>query len=120
MKKLLILAVSMLTVIALAGVGMTADAQAAAPAHTKKMSAPKTTMGEVTAVTAGKNFSIKDEKGTTHQFRIGKHTKISGELKVGAKVDVTAMGKWAHEVKVEGGAAPASAPSTSNPPAEKY
>jgi curli biogenesis system outer membrane secretion channel CsgG len=122
MKKLLILAVSMLTVVALAGVSVAADATSAPakPAHAKKMSTPKTTMGEVTAVAAGKNFSVKDEKGKIRKFDIGKHTKIDGELKVGAKVSVTSMGRWAEGVKVEGSPAPTAAPAASKPPAEKY
>ena len=121
MKKLLMLAVSMLAVAALAGVGVAADAPAAAPAHhAKKMATPMTTMGDVTAVTAGKHFEVKDEKGKTHTFNIGKHTKIDGELKVGAKVNVTSKGRWAEEVKVEGAPAPAAAPAAPKPPAEKY
>jgi len=118
MKKLLILAISMLTVAALAGVGVAADAPAAPakPAH-KKMAEPKTTMGEVTAVAAGKSVTIKDEKGKMHKFSISKKTKIDGDLKVGAKVTVTAMGHSAHEVKVEGGAAPAAAPAAPEAPA---
>jgi len=115
MKKLLILAVSVFTVATMAGIGMAADATAPAPAkpaHAKKAAAPKMTMGEVTAVTAGKNFEVKDEKGKTHKFSIGKKTKIEGDLKVGAKVDVKSMGKWAEEVKVSGGgAAPEAAPA---------
>lgn len=123
MKKLLILAVSLLAVASLAGVSMAMDAPAAAPAnpaHAKRMSAPTTTMGEVTAVTAGKHFEVKDEKGKTHTFSVGKHTKIDGELKVGAKVNVTSKRHWAEEVKVEGAAAPTAAPAASKPPAEKY
>jgi hypothetical protein len=123
MKKLVMLAVSMLAVAALAGVSVAADAPAAAPAkpaHTKKMATPKMTMGEVTAVVAGKNFSVKDEKGKTHKFSISKKTKIDGELKVGAKVDVTSMGRTAEEVKVAGAAAPAAAaPPAAAPEAPK-
>jgi len=118
MKKLMMLAISLLAVAALAGVSMAADATApapAAPAHAKK-AAPKTTMGEVTAVTAGKSVTVKDEKGKTHKFSIGKKTKIEGELKVGAKVDVTSMGRWAEEVKVSGGAAPAATPAAPEAP----
>jgi len=113
------LAVSMLTVAALAGVSVAADAPAAPPAppaHGKKGGAPKMTMGEVTAVTAGKNFEVKDEKGKTHKFGISKTTKIDGDLKVGAKVDVTSKGRWAEEVKISGGAAPA-APAAAPAPA---
>jgi hypothetical protein len=119
MKKLLILAVSLLTVAALAGVSVAADAPAAPakPAHAKKAASPKMTMGEVTAVTAGKHFEVKDDKGKIHKFSIGKKTKIDGDLKVGAKVDVTSMGKWAEEVKVSGGATPAAAPAAPEAPA---
>ena len=124
MKKLVMLAVSLLTVAALAGVGMAAEGSAATPAKPahqgKKVSAPTMTMGEVTAVTAGKKFEVKDEKGKTHTFSIGKHTKIDGELKVGAKVSVTSKRRWAEEVKVEGAPAPTAAPMASKPPAEKY
>jgi len=123
MKKLVMLAVSLLAVAALAGVGVAADAPAAPakPAHHgKKMSAPKTTMGEVTAVAAGKHFSVKDEKGKTHKFSIGKKTRINGELKVGANVSVTSMGSLAEGVKVEGSPAPVAAPATPKPRAEKY
>jgi len=115
MKKLLMLAVSILAVAALASVSVAADTPAAAPApakpghHTK--AEPKMTMGEVTGVTAGKSFEVKDEKGKTHKFTISKKTKIDGELKVGSKVDVTAMGHSAHEVKVAAAEAPAAAPS---------
>ena len=117
MKKLLMLAVSLLAVAVLAGVSMAeTPATPATPAHAKKVSAPKTTTGEVTGVTAGKSFELKDEKGKVHKFSIGKHTKIDGDLKVGAKVTVTSKGKWAEEVKVEGGAAPAAAPAAP----EKY
>jgi hypothetical protein len=122
MKKLAMLAVSVLAVAAMAGVGLAADATATAkPAyHAKKMSEPRMTMGEVTAVTAGKHFEIKDEKGKMHKFSIGKKTKIDGELKVGAKVNVTSKGRWAQEVKVQGAPAPAAAPMAPKPPAEKY
>jgi len=128
MKKLVMLAVSLLTVAALAGVSMAAEGSAAAPAKPahhgnkmgKKMSAPRMTMGEVTTVTAGKKFEVKDEKGKTHAFSIGKHTKIDGELKAGVKVNVTSKGRWAEEVKVEGSPAPAAAPMAPKPPAEKY
>jgi len=117
MKKLLMLAVSMLAAAVLAGVSMAAAPAAPAnPVHVTKVSAPKTTMGDVTGVTAGKSFELKDEKGKVHKFSIGKHTKITGDLKVGAKVTVTSKGKWAEEVKVEGGAAPAAAPAAP----EKY
>lgn len=113
MKKLVMLAVSILTVAALAGVSVAADTPAAAPAkpghHAK--AEPKMTMGEVTGVKAGKSFDVKDEKGKTHRFNISKKTKIDGELKVGSKVDVTAMGHWAHEVKVAAAQAPAAAPA---------
>jgi hypothetical protein len=113
MKKLVMLAVSILAVAALAGVGVAADTPAAAPAkpahHTK--AEPKMTMGEVTGVKAGKSFDVKDEQGKTHRFNISKKTKIDGELKVGSKVDVTAMGHWAHEVKVAAAQAPAAAPA---------
>jgi hypothetical protein len=110
MKKLLMLVVSMLAVAALAGVSVAADAPAAPPAppaHGKKHE-PKMTMGEVTAVTAGKNFEVKDEKGKTHKFGISKTTKVEGDLKVGSKVEVSSKGRWAEEVKVSGGAAPAA------------
>jgi hypothetical protein len=127
MKQLLMLAVSLLAVAALAGVGVAADMPAALakPAHhsnkmARKMAAPRMTMGDVAAVTAGKTFSIKDEKGKTHKFSISKTTKIDGELKVGAKVNVTSKGRWAEEVKVEGAPAPAAAPAPPKPPAEKY
>jgi hypothetical protein len=113
MKKFLMLAVSILAVAVLAGVSVAADAPAAAPAkpahHAK--AEPKMTMGEVTGVTAGKSFEVKDEKGKTHKFSISKKTKIEGELKVGSKVDVTSMGHWAHEVKVAAASAPAAAPA---------
>jgi opacity protein-like surface antigen len=118
MKKLLMLAVSLLAVAALAGVSVAADAPAAPakPAHAKKIAEPKMTMGEVTAVTAGKNFSVKDEKGKTHKFSISKKTKIDGELKVGAKVDVTSMGRSAQEVKIAAADAPAEAPAAPEEP----
>jgi opacity protein-like surface antigen len=126
MKKLVMLAVSLLTVAVLANAGMAAAVSAAAPATPahhgkkmgKKMSASRMTMGEVTALTAGKHFSVKDEKGKTRTFSIGKKTRIDGELKVGAKVNVTSMGRWAEGVTVEGAAAPAAAPP--KPPTEKY
>jgi len=122
MKKLLILAVSLLAVAALAGVGVAADTTApATPAHhANRMSAPRMTMGEVTAVTAGKQLEVKDEKGRSHTFSIGKHTRIDGELKVGAKVNVASKGRWAEEVKIQGSPAPAAAPMAPKPPAEKY
>jgi len=112
MKKLLMLAISMLTVAALAGVSAAQTTPAAPPAppappaHAKHE--PKMTSGEVTAVTAGKGFEIKDEKGKTHKFSISKTTKVDGDLKVGAKVEVTSKGRSAVEVKVSGGAAPAA------------
>jgi len=118
MKKLLMLAVSILTVATLAGVGVAGDAPAAAPQKaSKKMApAPKMTMGEVTAFTAGKSVELKDEKGKTHKFNISKKTKIEGDVKVGAKVDVTSSGRTAKEIKVAGGAeAPAEAPAAAAP-----
>jgi hypothetical protein len=126
MKKCAMLAVAVLAMAAMAGVGLAADA--ATPAKpaihdkkmAKKMSAPMMTMGEVTALTAGKHFEIKDENGKMHKFNIGRHTKINGELKVGAKVNVTSTGRWAKEVKVEGSPAPTAAPVAPKPPAEKY
>ncbi|MBI3596355.1 MAG: hypothetical protein HY203_04275 [Nitrospirae bacterium] len=119
MKKLLMLAVSILTVATLASVGVAADAPAAAPEKpAKKMAAaPKTTMGEVTAVTAGKSVEVKDEKGKTHKFSISKKTKIEGDLKVGAKVDVTSSGSSAKEIKVTGGAEAPAAPMAPAAPA---
>jgi len=118
-RRLLMLIVSLLAVAALTSVSMAADTQAAEPTppvHAKRVAAPKTTMGEVTAVTPGKHFVVKDDKGKIHKFSIGKKTKIDGELKVGAKVNVTSKGRWAEEVKVEGGAAP----TASSPAPEKY
>jgi len=118
MKKLAMLAVSILTVAALASLGVAADAPAAPAKPAKKMAAaPKTTMGEVTAVTAGKSVEVKDEKGKTHKFTISKKTKIEGDLKVGAKVDVTSSGSSAHEIKVSGGAAVPAAPTAPEAPA---
>jgi len=115
MKKVWLFVVSILTVAALAGAGLAAETMQtpapSKPVHARKMGVPRITMGEVTAVTAGKNVSIKDEKGKTHRFNISKKTKIDGELKVGSKVDVTAMGHWAHEVKVAAAQAPAAAPA---------
>jgi len=118
MKKLLMLAVSILTVAALAGVSVAADAPGATPEKQAKKvaAAPKTTMGEVTAVTPGKSVVVKDEKGKTHKFSISKKTKIEGDLKVGAKVDVTSKGSSAEEIKVSGGA---EAPAAPAPPAPK-
>ncbi|MBI3810928.1 MAG: hypothetical protein HY283_01805 [Nitrospirae bacterium] len=117
MKKLLMLAVSILTAAMLAGVSVAADAPAAAPEKsTKKMAAaPMMTMGEVTAVTPGKSVEVKDEKGKTHKFSISKKTKIEGDLKVGAKVDVTSSGHSAKEIKVAGGAAAPAAPAAPAP-----
>jgi hypothetical protein len=110
MKNLLMLAVSVLTVAAFASVSVAAKA-------------PTMTMGEVTAVTPGKSVSVKDEKGKTHKFSISKKTKIEGDLKVGAKVDVTSKGSSAEEIKVSGGAeapaAPAAAPAAPANPAPK-
>jgi opacity protein-like surface antigen len=121
MKKLLMLAVSLVAVAALASVSLAAaPAAPAKPAHAMKVAATtKTTMGAVTGVTAGKHFEVKDEKGKMHKFSIGKHTKINGDLKVGAKVTVTSKGRWAEEVKVEGSPAPAAAPAAPAAP-EKY
>jgi len=110
MKKLLMLAVSILTVAAFASVSLAAKA-------------PTMTMGEVTAVTPGKSVSVKDEKGKVHKFSISKKTKVEGELKVGAKVDVTSKGSSAEEIKVSGGEAPAApmapAPAAPAPGAPK-
>jgi len=113
MKKLLMLAVSVLAVTALVNFGVVGNADAK-----KKAATPMTTMGEVTAMTAGKNISVKDEKGKTHKFTISKNTKIDGEIKVGAKVDVTSKGGSAEEIKVSGGAEPAAAPMAPAPAPE--
>lgn len=106
MKKVLILAMSILTVAALAGAGLAAEMAPAPappkPAHAGKMIPHRMMTGEVTAVTTGKNVSIKDEKGRTHRFTISGATKIDGELKVGAKVEVTSKGRAAEAVKVQG------------------
>ncbi|HUK57454.1 MAG TPA: hypothetical protein VLY20_12445 [Nitrospiria bacterium] len=120
MKKLLMLAVSILTAAALAGVSVAADAPAAPEKPAKKTAtAPTMTSGEVTAVTAGKSVAVKDEKGKTHKFSISKKTKIEGDLKVGAKVDVTSSGHWAKEIKVAGGAEAPAAPAAPAPEAPK-
>ena len=112
MKKVLMLSVSILTAAALASFSMAGNA------HAKKApAAPMMTMGEVTAVTAGKNVEVKDEKGKTHKFTISKKTKIEGDLKVGAKVDVTSKGSSAEAIKVAGGAEAPMAPEA--PPATK-
>jgi ribosomal protein S6E (S10) len=119
MKKFLMLAVSILAVATLASVSVAADAPAAAPGKQAKKvaAAPKTTMGEVTAVTPGKSVSVKDEKGKTHKFTISKKTKIEGDLKMGAKVDVTSKGSSAEEIKVSGGAEAPAAPMAPAAPA---
>jgi len=111
MKRLLMLAISVLTVAALAGFGVATDA------HAKKAAEPMMTMGEVTAVTPGKSVSVKDEKGKTHKFSISKKTKVEGDLKVGAKVDVTSKGSSAEEIKVSGGAEAPAAPMAPAAPA---
>lgn len=107
MKKLLMVAVSILTVVAFAGVSVAA----------RGVTMTKTTTGEVTAVTAGKSVEVKDAKGKTRKFNLSKTTKIDGDLKVGAKVEVTASGRSAQEVKVAGGAEAPAAPAPPVPPA---
>jgi membrane-bound ClpP family serine protease len=120
MKKALMLAVTILTAAALAGFSMSGVAQA------KKAAAqPMMTMGEVTALKAGKSIEVKDEKGKTHKFNISKKTKIEGDVKVGAKVDVTSKGHTAEAIKVGGGAEPSAAPaapesSAPAPSGDKY
>jgi hypothetical protein len=113
MKKYLMLAVSILTAAALAGFSMAGDALA------KKAAGPTMTMGEVTAVTPGKSVSVKDEKGKTHKFSISKKTKVEGDLKVGAKVDVTSKGSSAEAIKVSGGSEAPAAPAAPAPAAPK-
>lgn len=118
MKNLLMLAVSILTAATLASVSVATDSPAAAAEKQAKKvkAAPTMTMGEVTAVTPGKSVAVKDEKGKTHKFSISKKTKIEGDLKVGAKVDVTSKGSSAEEIKVSGGAeAPAATPAPEAP-----
>jgi len=118
MKKVFMLAVSIMTAAALASFSMSGVALAK-----KAAAAPVMTMGEVTALKAGKSIEVKDEKGKTHKFNISKNTKIEGDLKVGAKVDVTSSGKSAKEIKVGSNAEPSMAPAAPAAPAapgEKY
>jgi len=91
------------------------------PAATKKAATPKTIMGDVVSYTAGKSLEVKDAAGKTHKYSISSKTKVEGDVKVGAKVDVTSMGKWAQDVKAEmamatpppaAAAPPAAAPAT--------
>jgi hypothetical protein len=56
-------------------------------AHAMKEMAGAKVSGEVTAVD-GEFVSVKNEKGETQKFHMDKTTKITGELKVGAKAEV--------------------------------
>jgi len=107
MKKLLMLAVTILTVASLTGVSVAA----------RGISMTKTTEGEVTALTQGKSVEVKSAKGKIHKFDLSETTKIEGVLKVGDKVEVTSKGRSALEVKVTGGAKAPAAPAAPAPPA---
>jgi hypothetical protein len=110
MKRFIVLMVALLAMVAFAGVAL-----AQAPAETEKSAAPATGpasekvapakaekakagkpkaakakkyAGKVTAYEAGKMIIVKDAKGKEMTFDVAADTKVKGEVKEGAKVNI--------------------------------
>ena len=103
MKRFLVLAVALLTMVAFASTGLAqAPAKTAAPEKAAPAPAPKATAekakpkadkplkyaGTVAAYEAGKMIKVKDSKGKEMTFDVAADAKLKGEIKDGAKVNI--------------------------------
>ena len=100
MKRILVLVVALLTMVAFASTALAQApaktekpaAPAAAPAKAEKPKAEKPKplkyAGTVAAYEAGKMIKVKDAKGKEMTFDVAADAKLKGEIKDGAKVNV--------------------------------
>ena len=100
MKRVLVLVVALLTMVAFASTALAQApaktekpaAPAAAPAKAEKPKAEKPKplkyAGTVAAYEAGKMIKVKDAKGKEMTFDVAADAKLKGEIKDGAKVNI--------------------------------
>jgi hypothetical protein len=65
------------------------------------LNSPRVTSGEIVDVTPGQLVQIKEETGRLHTYGLSKKTMVEGILKVGAKAEVTSVGRWAEQITVQ-------------------
>jgi hypothetical protein len=83
------------------GAGLLTVASAKAASAKGSLNSPRVTSGEIVDVTPGQLVQIKEETGRLHTYGLSKKTMVEGILKVGAKAEVTSVGRWAEQITVQ-------------------